>query len=1288
MEFENLIGRQPKVSRRLLSATIPVLFVAISYVDPGKWAAAAESGARFGFDLVLPVLIFNLAAILCHYMTARIAVITGKDLAQICSEEYDNITCIFLGAQAEVSMIALDLMMVLGTAYGLNILFGIDLFTGVFLTAVNAGLFPFLAILFEHGRVKFLATCISIFILVSYFCGVFTSHSGNALFVGGMLTRLSGESAFALMSLLGAHIMPHNFYLHSSVVQKDKQSTDVPKGALCHDHFWAVLCIFSGIFLVNYLLMNSAANVFYTTGLLNFQDALSLLDQVFRSSVAPMALIMLMFFSNQITALSWSLGGQVVVNTLFKMDIPGWLHHSTIRIIAIIPALCCVWNSGAEGIYQMLIFTQVVVALLLPSSVIPLFRVASSRAIMGVYRTSRFEDFLVLISCVGMLGLKVIFFIELIFGNSDWVTNLRWNTGSSVPIAYVFLVGAASVSFCLMLWLAATPLKSATYRIDTQIWEWDVQSPVPETFVEEEELNDVSVSKYTIDKPREKQESLPTLEKPLGSFPDLSRSHNLNLPDTHYDSENFLHLASSEEKPEISNLVSSVCHEEVSVAEGDANSDTTNRGEGSDSESQEAHALKREPVDVVEKTLTMEGELQNPRDDGDSWECEEPTKVTSETNQSPISEGPGSLRSLSGENDDAGSGTGSLSTVAGLGRAARRQLTIILDEFWEHMFDYYGQPTAKAKKLDVLLGLDTKEDLRSSATSAKLDSNRKDPPGFFPSVGGGADSLISSPSGLYNSPRQQGQGMFEPSYGVQMGSSSFWSTPPRQLLDTNFRGCSTLDPSERRYSSMQIPASSGGYDQQPATVHGYQLSLYLNRLNRLTQERSSGFSNGQIESIAPKSTSSVTSHYADSFARPLGRKTPNGIIASKPPGFHNIPISRNSSLQPDKPFYELASPRPENANTSITPKKYYSSPDISGLRIPSHQDALLLDKSGKWDKSAAYGQTMGSSAYERAFSSISSRGGAPSGVNEISPKVCSDAFSLQISSGSNPGSRWSRQPFEQFGVADKNAADSNTQETASVVDLEAKLLQSFRYSILKILKLDGSDRLFRHNDGADEDLIDRVAARERFLYEAESLQMNRPNNAGLQQFYSEADHTKFLVTSVPHCGEGCVYKVHLFISFGVWCIHRLLELSLMESRPELWGKYTYVLNRLQGIIDPAFFKPRSPMSPCFCLQLPDGWQEKSSPPVSNGSLPPHAKQGRGKCTTSAMVLEMIKDVEMAISCRKGRTGTAAGDVAFPGGKKNLSSVLKRYKRRLNKPVVSQESGSASRRVSSPLQYGS
>lgn len=126
---------------------------------------------------------------------------------------------------------------------------------------------------------------------------------------------------------------------------------------------------------------------------------------------------------------------------------------------------------------------------------------------------------------------------------------------------------------------------------------------------------------------------------------------------------------------------------------------------------------------------------------------------------------------------------------------------------------------------------------------------------------------------------------------------------------------------------------------------------------------------------------------------------------------------------------------------------------------------------------------------------------------------------------------------------------------------------------------------------------------------------------------------------------------------------------------------------VQGVIDPAFSKPRSPMVPCFCLQMPASHQQRINPVVSNGMLPPTAKPGRGKCTTAATLLDLIKDVEIAISCRKGRTGTAAGDVAFPKGKENLASVLKRYKRRLSSKAMSSHEGSGSRKALSSAPYG-
>jgi len=124
----------------------------------------------------------------------------------------------------------------------------------------------------------------------------------------------------------------------------------------------------------------------------------------------------------------------------------------------------------------------------------------------------------------------------------------------------------------------------------------------------------------------------------------------------------------------------------------------------------------------------------------------------------------------------------------------------------------------------------------------------------------------------------------------------------------------------------------------------------------------------------------------------------------------------------------------------------------------------------------------------------------------------------------------------------------------------------------------------------------------------------------------------------------------------------------------------------QGVIDPAFSKLRTPMTPCFCLQIPASHQ-RASPTSANGMLPPAAKPAKGKCTTAVTLLDLIKDVEMAISCRKGRTGTAAGDVAFPKGKENLASVLKRYKRRLsNKPVGMNQDGPGSRK--NVTAYGS
>ncbi|KAL0309722.1 UNVERIFIED_CONTAM: Ethylene-insensitive protein 2 [Sesamum radiatum] len=1254
MESETLITDYPPTTRqRVLAAVGPVLWIAVSYVDPGKWAAAVEGGARFGSDLILLVLIINCATILCQYLSARVAIATGKDLSQV-----------------------------LGTAYGLNAVSGISLWNCVFLTGFDAVLFPFLASFLENTKAKIIFISLVCFILASYVSGVIVSQPESALSMGGMLNKLTGENAYALMSILGANIMPHNLYLHSSLVQQDQGQTKVSKGALCHDHFFSTFCAFSGIFAVNCVLMNLAANVFYSSGFisLTLQDALSLLDQGFRSSLASIALVSIMFLSNQLVATS-SHGRQAsLAHDLFRLEIPGWLHRAAIRIIAIILALFVFRNSGAGDLFQLLIFTQVVVALLLPSSVIPLFKVASSRLIMGAYKISHLVEFLALVSFVAMLGLNIMFLIELVFGSSEWVASL--NIGDTVPVSYHILLIAAFTSLCLMLWLATTPLKSASSGLDTQTLKWDKKASMIESSVEKDPM-EISEIQHQLEKSMEKQEPVLSLEKSFGSHQDLSTpTPDLSLPEVHVDSEINLDLnALQENKSEIASSEPAMVNREASAIISEIG--LPESGDGDKSESLDDITVSTESKDMMEKTLKIEGDVQNEKDDeGDPWEPEESTRDVSESIQSLTSEGPGSFRSVSGKIDDVGSGAGSLSRLAGLGRAARRQLTAVLDEFWGQMFDFHGQATheAKAKKLDVLLGVDSRVDSKSSFASVKLESINKESTGYIPSTSGRGSDLLRT-SSFYNSSMPHiGQSNIGSPLGVQQGSS-MWSNH-MQLLDAYAQNSSynALDSGERRYRSVHVPSSTDCHDQQPATIHGYDLASYLGRMAR---ERSPDYQKGQLESLTQTSTPSIKPNSVDSYSRPMGLKPQNGLRTLKPPGFHNVPVSRNSSLKSERPSQDLCSPEPmDYSNNPPNVKKFYSLPDISGLYIPNRDSPS--DTRSQWDNSMGYGQSVYRPAREQTCSSASSWASSALGFNQLSPsKVCRDAFSLQFASSSGAGSLWSKQPYEQFGVADKSP--SKVRENVSIMDMEAKLLQSFRSCIVKLLKLEGSDWLFRQNDGADEDLIDRVAARERFLYEVETRTADRKLSSAIKT--DETDQSKFM--SVPNCGDGCVWRVDLIISFGVWCIHRILELSLMESRPELWGKYTYVLNRLQGIIDLAFSEPRSPKAPCFCLQLPVGYQQKSSPPISNDSLPPPSKLGRSRLTTSLMLLDIIKDVEMAISCRKGRTGTAAGDVAFPKGKENLASVLKRYKRRLsNKPVGSQEAAHGLRKIGLPSPQGS
>ncbi|RWW21190.1 hypothetical protein GW17_00014664 [Ensete ventricosum] len=683
--------------------------------------------------------------------------------------------------------------------------------------------------------------------------------------------------------------------------------------------------------------------------------------------------------------------------------------------------------------------------------------------------------------------------------------------------------------------------------------------------------------------------------------------------------------------------------------------------------------VERQESDVVQKGLTLKADISRDKDNEEVLVSKE--SVTKSLPPS-TSEDSGSSNPVQVKVSDGGIGSESSSKSSGLGRSSRRQLAIILDEFWGHLFDFHGKPTQEAigQKYDTLLGLNLK-----TVSSIKVDVGTESSINFCTDDDRGT---IFSPNSMdYGSPKQMNMSKGELSYGFQMGSPS--RSRNIQILNTPSQGLSSrqLDSNERPYSSLYLPQCSDNHDYQPATVHGYQIASYLKEIG---SGRTPYLSKVSLE--APKiskSPPSIPPGFEDSV---LYGDRQNGLGSLATSSLQSPKMPRVRKVQVEGPYFNPSLIEPsQNAGSSSYTKKYHSSPDISALIAASRNSLLNEANSGGPIAQPSLGRMI--SQQQHYLNPISKTGVSLAFDELYPPKLQRDVLPLKSKLNPDTRSLWSRQPFEQlFGMpnggesrGDRAVTDklsSASEELLSFADSELKLLQSLCFCITKLLKLEGSDWLFRHNGGCDEQLICKVSTTEKYMHIAGANDTNQLHSNRLQflssdqklssvQRNEEADTPYTL--SLPNCGDGCVWQASLVVSFGVWCVHRILELSLVESRPELWGKYTY------GILDLAFSRPRNPLSTCSCLELaPEG---SNKFPLSQQSKPI-----RAPFTTASMILEIIKDVEIAVSGRKGRTGTAAGDVAFPKGKENLASVLKRYKRRLSNRTTGTHEGSSLRKI--------
>lgn len=405
--------------RRLLGFIGPGYLVAVGYMDPGNWATSIAGGSAFGYTLLSVVLISNLMAILLQALAAKLGIVSGRDLAQACRDHFSKPVSFVLWILCELAIAACDLAEVIGSAIALNLIFGIPLTFGVCITAFDV----LLILLLQNKGFRYIeafiialiatiAVCFGIEILLAKpeMQGVLTGFIPNSQIISnpGML--------YISLGILGATVMPHNLYLHSSIVQtRNYENTSKGKrSALRFATIDSTVALMLALFVnASILILSSAA--FHSTGhseVAEIQEAYHLLDPLLGSGAAAILFGVALLASGQNSTLTGTLAGQIVMEGFLNIRIKPWLRRIITRLIAIIPAVIVTLIYGEKGTGQLLILSQVILSLQLSFAVIPLVMFTSDKKKMGEFVNSKW------VKCLAWLvtGVIVILNAYLLWG--------------------------------------------------------------------------------------------------------------------------------------------------------------------------------------------------------------------------------------------------------------------------------------------------------------------------------------------------------------------------------------------------------------------------------------------------------------------------------------------------------------------------------------------------------------------------------------------------------------------------------------------------------------------------------------------------------------------------------------------------------------------------------------------------------------------------------------------------------------------------------------------------------
>ena len=428
----------------------PAAMISVGYVDPGNWATNLEGGARFGYQLMWVLVLSNLMAMLLQSLAVRLGIAGRLDLAQACRAHYSRPVALALWGLCEIAIISCNLAELLGSAIALNLLFGIPLVWGVLLT----GLDVMLLIWLQHYGIRKLEAVVAVLLLTIGVCMVIemmlVQPDWGAL-AGGFVPRLDSASLLVAIGIVGATVMPHNLYLHSSLVQTRRiDAGAAAKAEAIRFNVVDTVLALTVAFFINASILTLSASTFFGTGeiVTELRQAHQLLAPALGTALASTVFAIGLLAAGQSSTITGTLAGQVVMEGFLHVRMSPVKRRLLTRALAIVPAMVVLLQVGDAGVLPLLVLSQVVLSLQLPFAIVPLIRFTSSRRIMGGFAS---PAWLRLVAGAAAL---------LIIGLNIWlVLQVAAPDGELAGARAIFVGTAALLCSALLAWISFAPLQ-------------------------------------------------------------------------------------------------------------------------------------------------------------------------------------------------------------------------------------------------------------------------------------------------------------------------------------------------------------------------------------------------------------------------------------------------------------------------------------------------------------------------------------------------------------------------------------------------------------------------------------------------------------------------------------------------------------------------------------------------------------------------------------------------------------------------------------------------------------